>query len=132
MTQPIVYIDTSRIREGKRAELKKAMKKLTAFVDEHVPRLLSYGFYLNEDQTQMTVVAIHPDSESIEYHMDVGKEEFKKFSDYIELLKIEIYGNVSEPVLERLHKKANMLGNATVSVHEHHAGFDRQTTVQEA
>jgi hypothetical protein len=123
--QPIVYLDTSAIRDGKLEELKVAMKGLAAFVKENVPQLISYGFFLDEHQRQMTVVAVHPDSVSLEFHMDVGSAEFRKFADLIDLSRIEVYGRVSEAVLERLHQKARMLGRGTVAVHEFYAGFAR-------
>ena len=122
---PIVYIDTSRIREGRHQELEVAMKTLAAFVEANMPRLISYGFFLDENRTQMTVVAVHPDSESLEFHMDVGLAEFRKFADLIDLSRIEVYGAVSEPVLERLGQKARMLGSGTMAVHELYAGFAR-------
>jgi hypothetical protein len=125
MTQPIVYIDISAIREGKLGELEVAMKDLAAFVEANVPQLISYGFFLDEDRTQMTVVAVHPDSASLEFHMDVGGAEFRKFGDLIDLSRIEVYGRVSDAVLERLHQKARMLGRGTVAVHEFYAGFAR-------
>jgi hypothetical protein len=125
MPPPIVYIDTSAIREGKHEQLEVAMKDLAAFVEANMPRLLSYGFFLDEDRTHMTVVAVHSDSESLEFHMDVGGTEFRKFADLIDLSRIEVYGAVSEAVLERLHQKARMLGSGTVALHELYAGFAR-------
>lgn len=125
MPQPIIYIDTSTIREEKIEELKAAMKHLAAFVEANVPQLISYGFYLDEDCTQMTVVAVHPDSASLEFHLEVGGDEFRKFADVIELTRIEVYGWVSDAVLERLHKKARMLGMGAVTIHEFYAGFAR-------
>jgi hypothetical protein len=125
MPRPIVYIDTSSIREGKLEALEAAMQHLAAFVEANVPQLISYGFFLNQDSTQMTVVAVHPDSASLEFHMDVGSDEFRKFADLIDLSRIEVYGAVSDAVLDRLHRKAQMLGSATVTVHELHAGFAR-------
>ena len=125
MPHPIVYIDTSTIREGKLEELKLAMKGLAAFVEANVPQLLSYAFFLDDVRTQMTVVAVHPDSASLEFHMDLGAAEFRKFASLIDLSSIEVYGRVSEAVLERLHQKARMLGRGTVAVHEFYAGFAR-------
>jgi hypothetical protein len=123
--QPIVYVDVSRIREGKLAELEEAMKGLSRFVEANTPRVLSYGFFLDEQRTIMTVIAIHPDSESLEFHMDEGNKEFRKFADLIELSSIEVYGDVSEGALDRLHRKAEMLGRGGVAVHELYAGFAR-------
>jgi len=123
--QPIVYVDTSAIREGRLEELKVAMTGLAAFVEANVPPLLSYGFFLDRDQRQMTVVAVHPDSAALEFHMDAGGAEFRKFAHLIDLSRIDVYGRVSDPVLERLHHKARMLGGGTVTVHEPYAGFTR-------
>ena len=125
MPRPIVYIDTSSIREGKLEELEAAMRHLVAFVEANVPQLISYGCFLNQESTRMSVVAVHPDCASLQFHMDVGADEFRKFADLIDLTRIEVYGAVSDAVLERLHQKARMLGSATVSVHELHAGFAR-------
>jgi hypothetical protein len=125
MPPPIVYVDTSAIREEKHQELEVAMKQLAAFVEANMTRVISYGFFLNRDRTQMTVVAVHPDSESLESHLDTGAAEFRKFADFIHLLRIEVYGAVSDGVRGRLHQKARMLGSGTVAIHELYAGFAR-------
>ena len=123
--QPIVYVDTSRIRDGKLDELKRSMQRLAAFIRSNVPSVLSYGFFLDQRQQEMTVVAIHPDSASLAYHLDTGGAEFRTFADYIELLSIDVYGLLDESTVARLHQKARMLGKGTVSVHELQAGFTR-------
>ena len=125
MSNPIVYVDSSKIREGKFDKLKMAMKDLAAFVEANMPRILSYAFFLNDDQTQMTVVAIHPDSASLEFHLDTGSVEFRKFATLLDLLKIDVYGRVSESVIRRLEEKAEALGSGTLTIHELYAGFTR-------
>lgn len=83
MSGPIVYIDRSEIREGRLEELREAIDELVEFVDTREPQLISYGFYLDEEAGRMTVVAIHPDSASLELHMEVGGPQFRKFKDLI-------------------------------------------------
>jgi hypothetical protein len=124
-SHPIIYIDKSEIREGKYEEIKRSVKNLVEFVKENVPQLIYYSFFFNEKHTQMTVISVHPNSESLEYHMAVGKEEFRKFSDLLDLLKIEVYGNITDSVHELLRQKAQMLGKGTVDVHDFNAGFFR-------
>jgi hypothetical protein len=92
MSEPIVYIDTSEVRQGRLPEVKAAMNELAEFVDLNEPRLISCEFYLGENGTRMTVVAVHPDSASIEYHMEVAGPAFRKFADLIDLLRIDVYG----------------------------------------
>lgn len=124
MSDPILYIDRSRIRAGRLPELRVAMQALADFIEEHNPYVLSYRFFLDEDEGEMTVVAEHPDSAALVHHMDVGDEEFRKFGALLELQSISVFGSVDDAVLARLHAKAGYLGG-TVSVHRRQAGFTR-------
>ena len=125
MPEPIVYIDSSEILEGKLDEVKSAIDELVDFVDAKEPQLISYGFFLNEDGTRMTVVAIHPDSASMELHMEVAGPGFRKFIGLIRLSSIEVFGEVTDSALDRLKQKAWMLGSGTVTAHKLRAGFTR-------
>ena len=126
MTEPVVYIDASEIREGMFEELQVAMKELVAFVEANEPKLISYGFFLDEQRSRMTVVAVHPDSDSLEFHMDIGGPEFRRFTELIRLQKIEVYGSITNAALERLRQKTEMLGSGTVTVHDLYTGFARR------
>ena len=125
MSEPIVYVDSSEIREGKLEEVKASIKKLVEFVHANEPQLLSYNFCLNEDGTRMTVVAVHPDSASMEFHMKVAGAAFRRFTELINLSTIEVYGQPSDTVVDQLRQKAQMLGSGTVHVHKPYAGFAR-------
>jgi hypothetical protein len=125
MSEPIVYIDRSEIREGKLEELKAAIDELVRFVEANEPQLISYAFYLNEAATRMTVIAIHPDSASLALHMSVAGPLFRRFRDFIRMSAIEIHGPLDEALLDQLRQKAGMLGSGTVLSHRRHAGFTR-------
>ena len=125
MSEPIVYIDSSEIREGKLEELKTAMNGLVEFVEANEPRLIAYNVFFKEDGTRMTVVHVHPDSASLGFHMKVAGPLFPKFAEFIRLLTIDVYGKPSDDLVEQMRQKAQMLGNGTVLVHELHAGFAR-------
>ena len=125
MSEPIVYIDTSEIQQGKLEELERAMSELIKFVETSEPRLIAYNVYLNEDGTRITVVHVHPDSASLEFHMKVAGPFFPKFARLVKLLSIDVYGNLSNDLLEQVQQKARMLGEGNVLVHELHAGFAR-------
>lgn len=129
MGNPIVYVDRSQILEGKLEDVKAAVNELVEFIDTNEPQLISYGVYLNQAGTEMTVVVIHPDSASLEFHMDIGGPAFRKFVDLLKLATIEVYGKPSETALHMLHKKAEMLGGDAVIVRELQAGFARLSSV---
>lgn len=133
MPEPIIYIDRSEIRPGKLDEIKPAMDELVEFVEAEEPQLLSYGFFLDEDEAQLAVVAIHPDAASLEFHMDIGGPRFRGFAELLEMVSIDVYGEPSERALEQLHQKAQALGKSgRVAVHSLHAGFARLDAVREA
>jgi hypothetical protein len=121
----IVYVDTSDVREGALEELKPAMKELVDFVEANEPRIIAYSVYLNDDGTRMTVVNVHPDSESLEYHLEVVGPVVRQLADLVSLTSINIYGEPSEKVLRQSHEKARVLGRDAVSVDSLHAGFTR-------
>jgi quinol monooxygenase YgiN len=125
MSSPIVYVDTSDVREGALEELKAAIKELADFVDANEPRVIAYGVYLSEDGTTMSVVQVHPDSASLEYHMEVAGPAFRRFVDLVSLSSIQIYGEPSEKLLKQLHGKARLLGRGAVTVAGMHAGLTR-------
>jgi hypothetical protein len=72
----------------------------------------------------MTVTAVHPDSASLELHMEMGGDEFRKVGEFITLNQIHVYGHISERAGEMLKEKARLLGGADVIVSERFAGFD--------
>jgi hypothetical protein len=126
MLEPIVYIDHSDIREGKLQEVRARVHELVEFVDAQEPQLLAYGAFIDEEGGSMTVVAIHPDSSSLELHMEIGRPVFRTFTELIDLRTIEVYGRPGDKVLRQLQRKVEMLGgNGSVIVHEQHAGFTR-------
>jgi len=110
-SEPIVYIDRSEIREGAIDELRAGVRRLAKFIDRREPQLITYGFYIDDDARKMTVVAVHPDPASLELHLDVGGEEFRKLGHLRRVTGIECYGRPSERALEQLREKAAALGD---------------------
>jgi hypothetical protein len=125
MSDAILYVDTSDVREGALEELKVGMKELVDFVAANVPRVLAYNVYFSANGTTMTVVHIHPDTASLEHHLEVAGPVFRQFVELVTLSSIHIYGEPSEKVLEQAHEKARLLGRGEVVVDALHAGVTR-------
>jgi hypothetical protein len=121
----ILYVDISDVRAGALEELKAGMKELVDFVEAKEPRILAYNVYFSADGARMTVVQIHPDSESVEYHMEVAGPVFRRFVELVTLSSIHIYGEASEKLLKQSHEKARLLGGGDVTADALHAGFTR-------
>jgi hypothetical protein len=125
VSEPILYIDISDIRPGKLETVKVLMSDLVAFAEANEPQLIAYDFFIDETASTMTCVVLHPDSASMEFHMEIGWEKFRAFSEHIEQRSIDVYGEASESVIARLHQKIEMLGRGSVTVHHLQAGFIR-------
>lgn len=123
----LLVVDSSEIAEGKLDEVKAGIEDLVAFVEANEAEPLAYDIYFDQAGTQMTVVQIHPDSASLERHLTVAGPVFRRFADLVTLRRVDVYGNPSEAALEQMREKAQLLGDASVAVHELHAGFSRFT-----
>ena len=123
--QPLVYVDTSEVREGALEQLKDAIGTLADFVEENERQLIAYNAFFSEDGRQMTVIHVHADSASLDHHMEVAGPRFARFADLLTLSSIHIYGEPSEQALGQLRDKVRLLGSGDVIVHRPHAGFSR-------
>ena len=106
-------------------EVKAGIRRLVDVIEVREPRLFAYGFHLDEDAGRMTVTAVHPDSESLELHLEIGREEFRKLGEMVTLRTIEVYGSISDRARRMLEQKAAMLGGSSVTVSERFEGFAR-------
>ncbi len=121
----LVYIDMSDVREGALRQLRQAIAEFAKFVEENEPQLIAYNVYFDPHGTRMTVVHVHPDAASLDYHLDVAGPRFQRFADLLTLSAIHIYGEPSERALQQLRDKMRLLGSGDVVVYSQHTGFSR-------
>lgn len=125
MSGPVIYVDTSEVREGRLEDVKTGIAELAGVVEREEPRLLSYAVFLDQEERHMSVIHTHSDVASLSLHMSVAGPLFPAFTELVRLLTIDVYGAVGPDVLARLREKAEMLGGARVRSHAFHAGFIR-------
>jgi hypothetical protein len=125
MPQPLVYVDTSVVRPGKLVQLKAAIMELSEFVEKNEPGLISYSVYFAENGNRMSVVHVHADAGSLDYHLHVAGPLFAKFAGLVTLSSIHIYGEPSETALDHLREKLRILGAGEVIVNAPYVGFVR-------
>jgi hypothetical protein len=127
MSEPLVYVGTYRIREGKLEPFRQLEKEIAEFVEANEPRILAFASYISDDGTKACGIQIHPNSESMATHLDVAGPRFGQVMEFIEDVRIEIYGPPSASLRERMTQMAQMSG-ASLTFNEPHAGFSRLPT----
>jgi len=95
MTSPFIFIGTYEFQPGKAEDFKTYWKEFwSTVVEPQEPRLLAFNAYVDAGNKRVTVVQVHPDAESMVFHMSLITEHVAKA--YRELLEPggdqQIYG----------------------------------------
>jgi hypothetical protein len=125
MSEPVIYIDRSEIRDGKLRDVEQRITGLTTFIEHSEPQLISYAAFIDDDGQHMTVTHVHADAASLELHMQVAGPLFRDFAELVQLRTIDVYGAVDPELMAQLRQKAELLGGASVTTHPFHVGFVR-------
>ena len=126
MASPLVFIATNRLKTGQLERERERVPGLVEFIEANEPRLIAFHEYVSDAGDEVTVVQVHPDTESLEAHMEIVRERAQEA--YAETLdatvRIQVFGRPSDAVLEALREQA---GNGVeLSVNgEHLGGFTR-------
>ena len=128
MSGPFIFIATNRLKPGAFEAEKRRVPQLCEFIEANEPRMLSFNEYVDDDGTEVAVVQVHPDAESMEFHMGVVREQAERA--YAETLEattsIQVYGMPSDSVLDMLSRQAGSGPSLTVR-RRHLGGFTRLT-----
>ena len=69
MAGPFIFIAINRLKPGKLEDEKKRVPDLVDFIQANEPRLIAFNEYASEDGTEVAVVQVHPDADSMAFHM---------------------------------------------------------------
>jgi hypothetical protein len=105
---PFIFIATNRLKPGKLGDERVRVPGLVEFVEANEPRLLAFNEYADEEGTEVAVVQVHPDADSMAFHMEVVAE--RAAAAYAETVDattgIQVFGAPSDAVLEMLRRQA--------------------------
>jgi hypothetical protein len=108
MSGPFIFIATNRLKPGKLDEEKARVPGLVDFIEANEPRLLAFNEYANEEGTEVAVLQVHPDADSMGFHMQVVAE--RAAAAYAETVEattgIQVFGMPSNAVVEMLGHQA--------------------------
>lgn len=128
MSEPIVFISHFRIKGGKLDAYKQLQRDVTKLLQAEKPRTLVFLTYLNEDGTQMSVVHVFADAESMDLHVEGSEERSRAAYEFLVPDGWEIYGTPSDHVVEMMRQAAASSGVTLRVQAEHVSGFLRPTS----
>jgi hypothetical protein len=125
MTGPFIYIGTNSIKPGQLDVARKRLAELVDFVETNEPRMIAFHCYLDEEGSTLTVVQLHPDSASMEFHMEVNAKHFATAFEFLDSpISEQFYGSISESLAAEL-AKWDEPGVEVRRLPVHQAGFTR-------
>jgi hypothetical protein len=126
MPGPFIFIATNRLKPGALDAESRRVPELCNFIEANEPRLLAFNEYADDDGTEVSVVQVHPDVESMEFHMGVVRAHAERA--YAETLEattsFQVYGMPSAGMLDLLSRQAGTGPSLTIRRH-YLGGFTR-------
>jgi len=99
MSAPFIFISTSKIKDGRLEEYRKYMVESVELVHTDEPRMIAFSTYANEDGTKATTIQVHPDTDSLMFHMQLMRERMKVGFEHLEIESMSFYGKLNDQVL---------------------------------
>ena len=101
MPEPLIFIGTHAIKPGMLDTAKSASRDLADFLEPNHPRINHFEVNVDDEANEMTVIQIHPDEDSVLFHIQIAGEKIRSAYDFLEgTTKIELYGNPSQTVID--------------------------------
>jgi hypothetical protein len=124
---PFIFIAINRLKPGKLADEKARVPGLVELVEANEPQLLAFNEYADEEGNEVAVVQVHPDADSMAFHMEVVAERAATaYAQTVEATtSVQVFGTPSEAVLEMLGRQAGA-GVALRVMPVHLGGFVRR------
>ena len=124
MSGPLIYVGTYTVKPGSQEQARGRLAELVDFVETNEPRLIAFNAYLDRDGTTVSIVQVHPDSASMEFHMQVNAKHFATAFDWLDAsMSGQYFGPISDALAAELAK----WDESATHVPEHAAGFTRTT-----
>jgi hypothetical protein len=115
MTDPIIFINHNRIKEGMLDDFKKHYQDSIPPIEAGKPGTLVQLAYVNKDALEVDIVRLFPNAEAMDLQLQGADVRSKLTYKFIEPTGIEIYGTPSNYALEMMRKVAGSGINVTIN-----------------
>ncbi len=104
MEDRIIIIATSKLIDNKLAELRTVVKELQEHCSQTEEGMLQYDWYISEHSDILKVIETYANSEAVLHHFDNYKPFAARLSESRAFISLEVYGNASTALRQRLKK----------------------------
>jgi hypothetical protein len=116
MAGPFIFISQSRIKDGRLDDFKRGLREMAEFVETNEPRVIAFEAYVNDDATEVTGIQIHPDADSMAFHMQIAFEKILEFDQYLDTQSVEVYGVPNDAVSSMMKQIADQFSGSEMSM----------------
>jgi len=99
MAEPVVYVSTYRIKEGKVDDYSRFYAELVRIVQANEPAVPAFLAFGTDDLREITYIHVFPDARTLDHHMVVLREQMqllpgdlKAVMAYLEPVRIDVFG----------------------------------------
>jgi hypothetical protein len=122
MSGPFIFVGTYSVKSGKLEEAKKRCREVADLVETNEPRLIAFNLYVDEPGNKVSVVQVHPDAASMDFHLTVIAEHLATAWDWIDKTESQqAYGTPPAALTAMVREYSEPL--TVLPIHE--AGFTR-------
>jgi hypothetical protein len=125
LPEPIVFISTHKIKEGKLDDFKRFSREMTPLIDVSKPNTVFFQSYLNEAGNEVTIIHVFPDADSMDSHFQGADKRSARAYEFIQPEHFEIYGTPSDQALSTMRQEATTLAAPLTLKSQPLAGFIR-------
>ena len=122
--EPIVFISHSRLQPGKRELARAALAHRMPEIAADKPRTSAMLAYVDDDDTEVTIVHVFADAASFDAHLEGAAERSAEAAEFMQTIRFEILGQPSEAA-SAMFRGAAAQGAGLDLVPDYVAGFLR-------
>lgn len=127
MSAPFIYVATYEVLEGRFDDAVESLEEHAEFIEANEPRMISFNVYGNEEVGTVSIVQVHIDSSSMDFHMELVAQHISDaLTDYLgSAVDTQIFGQGTSTV-DTIRSFGGSDDDLTWAP-EHVAGFTRTT-----
>lgn len=100
MSDHVIYLDRFQLHEGVMDDFRRYATDMAKFVEDNVPGVISFNYYIEEEGPEGVAVFVFSDAEALDLHLDKSSSRFQEGADLLAAAEMELLGPASNRAVE--------------------------------